>query len=84
MPETFFGWVVYLLQQYGYVLLKGAVVTLLLAVVGTFIGCIIGLIVGVIQTIPLEDNDSKVKRGVPRYTYDCTGYGCLLWCNEPV
>ena len=62
MPETFFGWVVYLLQQYGSVLLKGAVVTLLLAVVGTFIGCIIGLIVGVIQTIPLEDNDSKVKR----------------------
>lgn len=61
MPETFFGWVVYLLQQYGSVLLKGAVVTLLLAVVGTFIGCIIGLIVGVIQTIPLEDNDSKVK-----------------------
>lgn len=66
MPETFFGWVVYLLQQYGYVLLKGAVVTLLLAVVGTFIGCIIGLIVGVIQTIPLEDNDSKVKRTLVR------------------
>lgn len=66
MPETFFGWVVYLLQQYGSVLLKGAVVTLLLAVVGTFIGCIIGLIVGVIQTIPLEDNDSKVKRTLVR------------------
>ena len=62
MPETFFGWVVFLLQQYGPVLLKGAVVTLLLAVVGTFIGCIIGLIVGVIQTIPLEDNESAVKR----------------------
>ena len=43
-----------------------AVVTLLLAVVGTFIGCIIGLIVGVIQTIPLEDNDSKVKRTLVR------------------
>lgn len=66
MPETFLGWVVYLLQQYGSVLLKGAVVTLLLAVVGTFIGCIIGLIVGVIQTIPLEDNDSKVKRTLVR------------------
>lgn len=66
MPETFFGWVVYLLQQYGSVLMKGAVVTLLLAVVGTFIGCIIGLIVGVIQTIPLEDNDSKVKRTLVR------------------
>ncbi len=62
MPETFFGWVVFLIQQYGPVLLRGAVVTLLLAVVGTFIGCLIGLVVGVIQTIPLEDNDGACKR----------------------
>ena len=33
MPQTFFGWVVYLLLQYGSVLLKGAVGTLLLDVV---------------------------------------------------
>ncbi|MDO4920848.1 MAG: amino acid ABC transporter permease [Phascolarctobacterium sp.] len=62
MPETFFGWVAFLLGQYGSVLLKGAVVTLLLAVVGTFIGCLIGLVVGVIQTIPMEDNDSALKK----------------------
>ena len=54
MPETFFGWVVYLLQQYGSVLLKGAVVTLLLAVVGTFIGCIIGLIVGAMSLFDID------------------------------
>lgn len=62
MPETFFGWVAFLLQQYGSVLLKGAVVTLLLAVIGTFVGCLIGLVVGVIQTIPMEDNDSAFKK----------------------
>lgn len=59
MPETFFGWVAFLLDQYGTVLIKGAVVTLLLAIVGTFIGCLIGLVVGIIQTIPLDENDGK-------------------------
>ena len=62
MPETFFGWVMFLLNEYGAVLLKGALATLLLAIVGTFIGCIIGLIVGIIQTIPMEEGDSAVKR----------------------
>ena len=62
MPTTFFGWVLFLMDKYGSVLVKGAGVTLLLAVVGTFIGCLIGLVVGVIQTIPLEDNDSVAKK----------------------
>lgn len=64
MPETFFGWVAFLLDQYGTVLIKGAVVTLLLAIVGTFIGCLIGLVVGIIQTIPLDENDGQVKKYV--------------------
>ncbi len=64
MPETFFGWVAFLLDQYGTVLIKGAVVTLLLAIVGTFIGCLIGLVVGIIQTIPLDENDGQIKKAV--------------------
>ena len=51
------------MEEYGSVLLTGAGVTLLLAVVGTFIGCLIGLVVGIIQTIPMEDNDSAFKKG---------------------
>ena len=62
MPTTFFGWVLFLMDKYGSVLVKGAGVTLMLAVVGTFIGCLIGLVVGVIQTIPMEDNDSAAKK----------------------
>src|SRR5574344_2628306 len=62
MPTTFFVFVLFLMDKYGSVLLKGAGVTLLLAVVGTFIGCLIGLVVGVIQTIPMEDNDSAAKK----------------------
>lgn len=66
MPETFFGWVAFLLDQYGYVLLQGAIVTLLLAIVGTFVGCLIGLVVGIIQTIPLDENDSTAKKSAVR------------------
>ena len=62
VPETFTGWVVFLLQQYGGVLLKGAVVTLLLAITGTLVGCVIGLVVGAIETIPEEEADSAVAR----------------------
>jgi putative lysine transport system permease protein len=58
MPTTFFGWVYFLMQQYGEVLIKGAGVTLLLAIIGTIIGCIIGLVVGIIETIP-EDKDAS-------------------------
>lgn len=62
MPETFFGWVLFLVDKYGMIFLKGAGVTLALAVIGTAIGCIIGLIVGIIQTISLEDDDSTIKK----------------------
>nr|WP_319487652.1 amino acid ABC transporter permease [uncultured Caproiciproducens sp.] len=48
----FFGWVLYLLSKYGMIFLRGAGVTLLLALVGTLIGCIIGLLVGVLRTLP--------------------------------
>ena len=62
VPETFTGWVVFLLQQYGGVLLKGALVTLFLAITGTLVGCLIGLLVGAIQTIPEEETESAVSR----------------------
>ncbi len=62
MPETFFGWVLFLVDKYGMIFVKGAGVTLALAVVGTAIGCIIGLIVGIIQTIPVDPEDSIFKK----------------------
>ena len=97
LPETFFQWVVFLLQQYGGVLLKGAGVTLLLAIIGTLAGCVIGLVVGVLQTMPTEEDDGLVKRicmkvlkkllsayvEIFRGTYDCAGNGGLLRRHEP-
>ena len=45
---------------------KGAGTTLAIAIVGTFIGCVIGFIVGLIQTIPINPNDSAIKKVVLR------------------
>ncbi len=62
MPTTFLGWVLFILHQYGGALLQGAMVTLLLAIVGTLIGCIIGLLVGIVQTIPVTDRTNPGLR----------------------
>ena len=43
LPESFGGRIIYLLQQYGPSFLKGAGVSMWLALVGTLFGCIIGL-----------------------------------------
>ena len=64
MPGDFGGRIVYLLQQYGGSFLKGAGVTMVIALVGTFIGCLIAFVAGIIQTIPVEKKDSVVKRGI--------------------
>lgn len=48
LPETFWGRIQYLLQQYGSSFLSGAGNTMIIAIVGTFLGCLIGFIVGII------------------------------------
>ena len=62
LPETFWGRIQYLLQQYGSSFLSGAGNTMIIAIVGTFLGCLIGFIVGIIQTIPVDKRDSTVKK----------------------
>ena len=62
LPESYWGRIVYILQQYGSSFLKGAGVSMWLALVGTLFGCIIGFVVGIIQTIPEGRNDSLGKR----------------------
>ena len=41
MPTTFFGWVGYLVQQYGSLFLRGTGVTLLIAISGTVLGVLV-------------------------------------------
>jgi len=64
LPSDYLGRILFILQNYGGSLLRGAGTTLLIAVVSTFIGCVIGLIVGIIQTIPVGKGDHPVKRAL--------------------
>ena len=54
LPDNFWGWVVYLLQQYGPSFLRGAGTTMLIAVISTAVGCLIGFGVGIEQTTPAD------------------------------
>lgn len=64
MPIDFFGRIVYILQRYAPSFVRGAGITMLIAIIGTLIGCIIGFVVGIIQTIPVSERDNPVKRAV--------------------
>lgn len=61
-PQTFFGWVSFIFQQYGPAFIRGAGVALYLAVIGTILGSVIGFFTGVVRTIPSGSHDSRVKR----------------------
>ena len=61
LPQDFWGRVIFIINEYGLSLLKGAGTTLLIALVGTLLGCVIGLIVGTIQAIPIEKKDNIFK-----------------------
>lgn len=54
LPDNFWGWVVYLLQQYGPSFLRGAGTTMLIAVISTAVGCLVGFGVGIVQTTPAD------------------------------
>ena len=60
MPETFVGWVLLYLQQYGPLFLSGTWTAIYLAVLGTLFGCLLGFGVGIVHTLP-NPNGSKVR-----------------------
>ena len=62
LPQDFLGRIIFILENYGMSLLKGAGTTLLIALVGTIIGCLIGFVVGIIQTIPVSKRDNIFKK----------------------
>jgi len=57
--RTFWDWVFLIIDRYGMWLLRGAGVTLAIALAGTVIGFGIGLVIGVVRTIPLSKAEKK-------------------------
>lgn len=66
MPDTFFGWIAFLVGKYFPLFLQGAGTTILIAITGTIIGFIIGMLVAVIRTIPIHSKDNIFKKIVLR------------------
>jgi putative lysine transport system permease protein len=60
MNRTFLEWIIYILEHYGDWFLKGTLVTLLIALLGTVVGFLIGLGLGSVKNIP--PSRSKLKR----------------------
>lgn len=54
-----FEWIVKIFIENWPMFLRGAGITLLIALIGTIVGAIIGLIVGVIRTIPMPEKGVK-------------------------
>ncbi len=75
MPTTFWGWVLFLGKTYGASFLRGAGISVYLAVLGTFFGCIIGLLAGIVQTMPDAAGPSGRRRpGLPLAKLLLKGY----------
>lgn len=47
-PTTFFGWIIFLVQQYHGYYLQGLLTTLETSLAGTICGCFLGFLVGII------------------------------------
>ena len=81
-------------NQYGDMFLRGAGLTLFIALIGTVVGTTLGLLIGVFRTIP--DSENPVARffqklgnlilsiylGFPWYTNDGSSNGYFLWFSS--
>lgn len=54
-----FEWIITILSENWPMFLRGAGVTLLIAIVGTMVGALIGLVIGVIRTTPIPERGLK-------------------------
>lgn len=84
MPSTFFGWVGFLLEQYGGLFLSGTCTTLLIALTGTFFGFIIGLLVAIVRTIEIPRGMGPVKRAIRKLAHLLIGVYIQVFRGTPM
>ena len=84
MPSTFFGWVGFLLKQYGGLFLSGTFTTLLIALTGTFFGFIIGLLVAIVRTIEIPRGMGPVKRAIRKLAHILIGVYIQVFRGTPM
>ncbi|MGN0991347.1 MAG: amino acid ABC transporter permease [Candidatus Ventricola sp.] len=84
MPTTFFGWVGFLLRQYGGLFLSGTGMTLLVALSGTLFGFIIGLLVAIVRTIEIPRGMGPVKRAIRKLAHILIGIYIQVFRGTPM
>lgn len=83
-PSTFFGWVGFILEQYGSLFLNGVAVTLIVAICGTVIGFLVGLLVAILRTIPIPPRASLLKRIALKVLYAILGIYIEVFRGTPM
>ncbi|WP_342755836.1 amino acid ABC transporter permease [Kineothrix sedimenti] len=66
MDKGFAGWVIYIWNEYWPFFLKGTIVTLEVAILGTILGFLLGFLIGILQSAPIVKNDNVFKKTVFR------------------
>ena len=84
MPSTFFGWVGFLLEQYGGLFLSGTLTTLLIALTGTLFGFAIGLLVAIVRTIEIPRGMGPVKRAIRKLAHILIGVYIQVFRGTPM
>lgn len=84
MPTTFFGWVGFLIRQYGGLFLTGTGMTLLVSITGTVFGFLIGLLVAIARTIELPRGAGPVRRAFLRVLHMLLGAYIQVFRGTPM
>lgn len=84
MPTTFFGWVGFLIKQYGGLFLTGTGMTLLVSITGTVFGFLIGLLVAIARTIELPRGAGPVRRALFRALHMLLGAYIQVFRGTPM
>lgn len=62
MPSDFFGGILFVIQEYLHLFIKGLWTTLLLALIGTILGLMIGLVISLIRQTKITKRDKLLAR----------------------
>ena len=84
MPTTFFGWVGYILKQYGSLFVSGTVTTLVVALTGTVLGFGIGLLVAIARSTQPRDGTGFFRRALIRFSHGLLGVYIEVFRGTPM
>ncbi len=62
MERGFFGWIIYIFEEYWPYFLQGTWLTLVIAVLGTLIGFALGFVIGMVESVPMPEKGNPLKK----------------------